>query len=132
MVIGLDSGFFISLMKGNEDATNVWGKFLENKDKLIVSILTVGEILYFSYRVGNQEEGQELVQGISQTADVIDVNHMIVEKAAGLKAGRGIPYIDSIILATFMIHKCEGIHTIDRNHFGEIKNKGIQFAFWNV
>ena len=40
------------------------------------------------------------------------------------------PYIDSIILSTFMLTGCREIHTTGRNHFSEIKNKGLSFVFY--
>jgi predicted nucleic acid-binding protein len=58
------------------------------------------------------------------------VDRPIVEKAASFKAGRGIPYVDSIILATFLLAGCREIHTTDRKHFAEIENKGISFVFY--
>ena len=58
------------------------------------------------------------------------VDRPIVEKAASLKAGRGIPYIDSIILATYMLAGCSEIHTTDKSHFAEIKNNGLSFVFY--
>jgi predicted nucleic acid-binding protein len=57
------------------------------------------------------------------------VDRNITDKAAALKAGRSIPYIDALILATFLLHKCKTIHTTDRNHFSQIRNKGIKFIF---
>ncbi len=132
MVVGLDTGFFILLMKENEHAIKVWHTFLDNRDNLIVSVLTIGELLYMSYRVRQPDAGQRLILGINQATEVIPVDQSLVEKAAGLKAGRGTPYVDAIILATFMMHNCEEIHTTDRNHFGEIKNKGLEFVFWDM
>jgi len=70
------------------------------------------------------------VDSIDKSARVIPVDRPIVEKAASLKAGRGIPYIDSIILSTFMLTGCREIHTTDRNHFTEIKNKDLSFVFY--
>jgi predicted nucleic acid-binding protein len=58
------------------------------------------------------------------------VDRSVVEKAASLKAGRGIPYVDSIILATFMLAGCRQIHTTDQNHFAGIKNKDISFVVY--
>jgi predicted nucleic acid-binding protein len=74
--------------------------------------------------------GNELVDSIDKSARLLPVDRPIVEKAASLKAGRGIPYIDSIILATFMLSGCGEIHTTDRSHLAEIKNKGISFVFY--
>lgn len=131
MVKGLDTGFFIEIMKGNQAAAESWDSFSVNGNAVIVSVLTLGEVLYFAFRVGRPEQGKVMAQGITTAANVIDVNQDIVEKASALKAGRNIPYVDALIIATFMENACTEIHTTDRNHFGEIKNKGLQFVFWN-
>ncbi|MBW2336144.1 MAG: PIN domain-containing protein [Deltaproteobacteria bacterium] len=98
--------------------------------KPVISMLTLGELLYISFRLGQPDKGKELVDSIDKSARVMPVDRPIVEKAASLKAGRGIPYIDSIILSTFMLTGCREIHTTDRNHFSEIKNKGLSFVFY--
>jgi predicted nucleic acid-binding protein len=65
-----------------------------------------------------------LIDSIHKSARVMPVNLPIVEKAASLNAVRGIPYVDSIILATFMLAGCREIHINDRSHFAKIKTKG--------
>lgn len=131
-MVGIDTGFFITLMRGNRQAVETWTSFSANDEKLIVSVLTLGEILYFSYRVGKPENGQEMTRGIVMASDVIDVNQAIVEKASALKTGRNIPYVDSIIIATFLENACTEIHTTDRKHFNKIKNNNVQFKFWDI
>ncbi|MBW2335887.1 MAG: PIN domain-containing protein [Deltaproteobacteria bacterium] len=87
-------------------------------------------MLYISFRLGQPARGKELVDSIDKSARVMPVDRPVVEKAASLKAGRGLPYIDSIILSTFMLTGCREIHTTDRKYFAEIKNKGLSFVFY--
>ncbi len=129
-MVGLDTGFFVGMIKGNQDIIDIW-EALNNSDTLpVVSVLTLGELLYISFRTGTPEVGKALVDNIALSSRVIPVGRQIIEKAAALEAGRAIPYIDAIILATFMLNECKTIHTTDRNHFSEIKNKGIHFIFY--
>jgi predicted nucleic acid-binding protein len=128
-MVGLDTGFFVGMIRGNQEIINIW-QDLNNEDTLpVVSVLTLGELLYISFRTGTPDIGKALVDNIDLASRVIPVDRKISEKAAALKAGRAIPYIDAIILATFMQNECKTIHTTDRNHFSEIKNKGIDFVF---
>ncbi len=129
-MVGIDTGFFIGLMKGDPKPTQFWASLVDSDTLPVISTLTLGELLYISFRIGQPDRGKELVDSIDNSARVMPVDRPIVEKAASLKAGRGIPYIDSIILATFMLTGCREIHTTDRNHFAEIKNKGISFVFY--
>ena len=73
--------------------------------------------------------GKTLIDNIEIAARVISVDRKITDKAAALKAGRSIPYTDALILATFLVNDCKTIHTTDRNHFSQIKNKGLKFVF---
>jgi predicted nucleic acid-binding protein len=129
-MVGLDTGFFIGLMKSESNPIELWASLAESDTLPVVSMLTLGELLYIAFRIGQPGKGKKLVDSIDNSARVIPVDRPIVEKAASLKAGRGIPYIDSIILATFMLAGCKEIHTTDRSPFAEMKNKGISFVFY--
>lgn len=43
-MIGLDTGFFIELMNGEEEAANLWKSRLDDEVELVVSSLTLFEI----------------------------------------------------------------------------------------
>jgi predicted nucleic acid-binding protein len=129
-MVGIDTGFFVGLMKGDTKPIEFWASLVDGDTLPVISMLTLGELLYISFRLGQPDKGKELVDSIDKSARVMPVDRPIVEKAASLKAGRGIPHIDSIILSTFMLTGCREIHTTDRNHFSEIKNKGLSFVFY--
>ena len=129
-MVGIDTGFFIGLMKGDPKPIQFWASLVDSDTLPVVSMLTLGELLYISFRIGQPDRGKELVDSIDNSARVMPVDRPIVEKAASLKAGQGIPYIDSILIATFMLTGCREIHTTDRNHFAEIKNKDLSFVFY--
>jgi len=129
-MVGIDTGFFVGLMKGDPTPIEFWESLVDSDILPVISILTLGELLYISFRLGQPDRGKEMVNSIDKSARVMPVDRPIVEKAASLKAGRGIPYIDSIILATFMLAGCREIHTTDRNHFANIKNKNLSFVFY--
>ncbi|RPI77734.1 MAG: type II toxin-antitoxin system VapC family toxin [Desulfobacteraceae bacterium] len=130
MIIGLDTGYFIALMRNTSAALEHWNSLKGQEHTVIVSVLTLGEMLYISFRTGEVEHGETLVELIAKTTTIIDVDQRIVEKAARLKAGRGMPYTDALILAAFLENDCEEIHTTDRAHFGDINNQGMNVIFW--
>jgi len=43
-MIGLDTGFFVELMNGNEEAVKLWKACLDDEVELVVSSLTLFEI----------------------------------------------------------------------------------------
>jgi predicted nucleic acid-binding protein len=128
-MVGLDTGFFVGMIKGNQPIFEIWQNLNSGDTLPVVSVLTLGELLYISIRTGTPDVGKALIDNIDLSSRVIAVSRNIIEKAASLKAGRSLPYIDSIILATFMLNGCKTIHTTDRNHFSKIKNRDINFVF---
>ena len=129
-MVGLDTGFFVAIMKGDERAVALWDDLGLRSDPPIVSVLTLGEILYVSYRAGDPVRGREMVKGIEMACAVKDVDLGIVRKAAGRKQSRSIPYVDSVILATFLVEGCHEIHTTDPNHFMTVGRKAPRVVPW--
>ena len=129
-MVGLDTGFFVAIMKGNDRAVGFWDELGLRSDPPVVSVLTLGEILYLSYRAGDPVRGREMAKGIEMACAVKDVNPNIVRKAAGLKQSRSIPYVDSVILATFLDEGCDEIHTTDPNHFMTVGRKAPRVVPW--
>ena len=129
MVIGLDTGFFIALMHKEKEALRLWNDLSLSDIPPVVSMLTIGELLYISFRLNKSDLGKQLAENIFIAANVVPVEREIVEKAAGLKASSGIPYVDSLILATFLISGCKEIHTTDKNHLSRVNTKGVKLFF---
>lgn len=129
-MVGLDTGFFIAMMKGDQRAADTWSDLLASDSLPLVSVITLGELLYIAFRTGKPELGTAMVENIALSTRVVNVDRSIVEKAASLKAGRAIPYRDAIILSTFLLSGCRTIHTTDRNHFGKVKNRKVKFVFY--
>lgn len=129
-MVGLDTGYFVGMIQGEQNIIKHWEDLKAHDAIPYVSVLTLGELLYLTIRVGKPEHGRRMVEGIVKTANIVNVNRQIVERAAALKGGRGIPYIDSLIIASFLENGCKEIHTKDRQHFGEVKNKGLKIIIW--
>jgi predicted nucleic acid-binding protein len=129
-MVGLDTGYFVGIIQGEKNIIKHWEGLKAREIIPFVSVLTLGEILYLTIRVGKPEQGRKMVEGIEKMSNVVDVNKQIVDRAAALKGGRGIPYVDSIIIASFLENGCKEIHTKDRNHFEEVKNKGLKIVIW--
>lgn len=129
-MVGLDTGFFIALMKRDGYAVDFWETLAHKEVLSVVSVLTLGELLYIGYRTGKPKIGMKMVKNIKLITRVMPVDFDIIEKAASIKTGRGMPYIDAIILATFLLSGCTEIHTTDRKHFSGIKNKGVKIVYY--
>ncbi len=129
-MVGLDTGFFYLIFKGDERILDRWSKFVRDDIFPVVSILTIGEMLYLSYRFEDQKRFKDIISNIEIFSNIVDVNRDIIERAAKLKHGIGMPYVDSIILSTFLNEGCVEVHTTDKNHFRNFKKKGINVIVW--
>ena len=129
-MVGLDTGYFMGMMLGDKGIIEHWEGLKEKETAPCVSVLTLGEILYLTIRIGKPQQGKKMVEGIEKTCTILDVDKQVVERAASLKGGHGTPYIDSIIIASFLENGCKEIHTKDRKHFGEVKSKETKIIVW--
>ncbi len=129
-MVGLDTGYFLGLIQGESNIINHWETLKAEEAAPYVSVLTIGELLYISMRAGKPEQGRKMIEGIEKVSNIVNVDTQITERAAGLKAGLGIPYVDAIIISSFLENGCREIHTKDRGHFKEVKRKGLKIVFW--
>ena len=129
-MVGLDTGYFMAMIKGHSKALILWDK-LQKKSKIpVVSVLTLGELAYLYYRMGEPEKGQRLVENIKILAIIKSVDENIAIRAASLKHGLAIPFIDALIMATFLEAGCEEIHTTDKKHFSKLTKKKLKLIFY--
>jgi predicted nucleic acid-binding protein len=125
-MIGLDTGFFFKLLKGNHQATKIFRELGDDTD-LCVSCLTIVELKRLSLK-GALEQGtvNKLIDIIIALAHISWLDNIeIHEVAAGLSHGLGIPAVDSLILAGFVSNGSEIIYTTD-SHMEKYVKKGVQ------
>jgi len=123
-MIGLDTGFFIELLRANHRAVSVWAALTENDEEAVVSCLTLFELerLGLKNAIGG---AATLLEAIPAVCEVLWIQEPdTLSKAAALSHGLGIPSIDSLILAGFLASKAHTIYTTDR-HLESYRKKGI-------
>ncbi len=128
-MVGLDTGFFIAHINGEPAALSFWNELAQSDLPPVVSLLTIGELLYIGHRLNKPAVTRKVVESIHMATNVLSIDLDIVDKAATLKAGRGMPYIDALIFATFLKAGCTEIHTTDKKHFSGIHMKGVKLVF---
>ncbi len=111
-MIGLDTGFFLELIDGNEQAVNVWQSCLDDKVELVVSCLTLFEIERLGLK-GKLRETDTILNAIHGVTFVVWPNLEILSRAARLSHGLGISAIDSLILASLTSREVSEIYTTD-------------------
>ena len=111
-MIGLDTGFFVELMNGNEKAINLWKLGIDDEVEFVVSALSLFEVERLGQK-GKLKEADAIRDAINAVTFVVWLNQEILSQGAGLSHGLGIPAMDSLILASLLSQGCDEIYTTD-------------------
>lgn len=125
-MIGLDTGFFVKLITGNPRVTEIF-KNIADDTGICVSCLTIFELKRLSLKGAlEQEATNKLIDDIMSLCHIAWLDRAeIHDVAAGLSHGLGIPAVDSLILAGFVLTESETIYTTD-SHMERYTKKGVQ------
>ncbi len=123
-MIGLDTGYFVELLKGDERAVATWKQLVDGAEKAVVSCLTLFELERLSLR-GVIERADVLLEAIPAVCSVGWLEGSpILSRAARLSHGIGTPSLDSLILASFEAEAATTIYTTD-SHLARYKKEGV-------
>jgi predicted nucleic acid-binding protein len=123
-MIGLDTGFFVELVRGNKQALDVFDQISEGEEEACISCLTLYELKKLSLRDSIPlETGATLIDNVMSFCSVSWLDNLQThELAAGFSHGLGIPGIDSLILAGLVTSSTDKIYTTDK-HMMAYRNK---------
>ncbi len=115
MLLGADTGFFVAYPNNHPRALQVWQELVDGLHKLVVSTLTINEILVYFYRRGDGGRGQEWVDLMveADSIEVVPASIKIAASSAQYRHGMGLPTVDSVILATFLDRQCDKMLSSD-------------------
>ncbi len=124
-MVVLDTGFFVSMMKGNDEARDIWYDLRDKGIKPTISSLTIGEVLYIILQDRPFEVANEVIDKIQRVGKIIPVDIDVAKKGGELKYRHKIPYVDSLIAATALLTGCKRLITSDRKHMEILEGYGI-------
>ena len=111
-MIGLDTGFFLELVNGNNEATRLWESCLDDQVDFAVSALSLFEVERLGLK-GKLKNVEAVLNAINDVTSVVWPDQEILSKAARLSHGLGIPAVDSLILTSLVSVDCSEIYTTD-------------------
>ncbi len=117
MRIGVDTGFFLALVEDEPTAKIYWDEIVAEQSDLVLSVLTVHELLVYFYKRGKADLVREwltLIRALDNV-QILPVTEDIAQRAAGYRHGLGIPTVDSLIVATLIIANCELVLSRDQD-----------------
>lgn len=126
MLLGSDTGFLIGLANRKKACLDIWSTIRKKENNLAISVISLNELLVYYYKRGKSEKAKRLIRLSKRLENVhlIPVTVEIAEASAGYRHGLGMPTIDSLILATFVLKGCTQVYTTD-SHFDAAKKQKV-------
>jgi predicted nucleic acid-binding protein len=126
MLLGADTGFFVAFANDHPRALEIWQELEDGLHTLVVSTLSINEILVYFYQRGDGERGQEWVDLMLEASEIeiIPVSVEIAARSARYRHGMGLPTVDSVILSTFLERGCDKVLTTDE-HFRIVEKQKV-------
>jgi predicted nucleic acid-binding protein len=124
-MIGLDTGFFVELVRNNSMAVRIWEGIVEG-DESAVSCLTLYELKRLSLKnVIESDAVDTILEAIRAICKVVWLDKAeILIGAAAISQSHSIHAIDSLILASLATLNVKTIYTTD-SHIEKYKKKGV-------
>jgi predicted nucleic acid-binding protein len=111
-MIGLDTGFFLELINGNEEAVSLWRSAVNDDVELVVSCLTLFEIERLGLK-GMLRDWETVLEAIHGVTLVVWLDRDVLSHSNRLSYGTGIPSMDTLILASLLSRDVGEIYTTD-------------------
>ncbi len=125
-MIGLDSGFFVELLKGNQQTERIWNDILDGQGS-VVSCISLFELKRLGLKglidISTIDTINEAIMNICNIAWLDNVT--VVNTAANFSHGLGIHMADALILSGFIKYGVTKIYTTDQ-HISLYKKKGVR------
>jgi hypothetical protein len=127
MITGLDTGYFLRLLEGNEEAVSVWKSIMEGDRQAVVCALTFFELKRLSLQGRIKKDAtQKLIEAIEVLCRIVWLDNIdLLIQSASLSHGTGIPTVDSIIVMSLVSLRAVHIYTTD-SHLQAYKNKAVK------
>ena len=125
MKVVLDTSVVVEIDRRNQEVIKILKNLIEDGREIIVSVVTVSEILAGSYLKKNFKEAVSEAKRILGQFMWIELDGQIAEKTAQYLAyliteGKIIEYPDAAIAATFKVTDSDYLLTLNKAHFERI------------
>ena len=128
---GLDTGFFVELIKGNQQTLRVWNEVLDSEDS-VVSCISLYELKKLALKGSiDRHSADVLMEAIKNICIIswLDSDDILMT-AANMSHGHGLHMADSFILAGLLRYNATTIYTVDQ-HLCLYKKKGLDVILIN-
>ncbi len=95
--VGLDTGFFIRLLEGDEMAVKVWEGVLDGELRALTSSLVLFELRRIFLKLGKSDRWGDVKSAIVLNCEVVPIDIGVAEEGASVSHGTGLPAMDALI-----------------------------------
>lgn len=115
MNVGLDTGFFVRLLQGRDEAWRTWRKLVDGEASGVVSCLSLYELAKLGLRGAlGKDASATLAAELPHVCRVVWISDPeILDHAARLSQGAALSMADALILAAFLRSDVDEIYTTD-------------------
>lgn len=124
MKLLFDSSIIVEIDRQNEQVVTLLKNLVENKHELIISTITVSEILTGSYLRKDSEEAVIKAKEVLNQFNWKDFDNECAENSAKLfsfliieKKEKSVDYPDVLIASTFLTLNCDYLITLNKKDF---------------
>jgi predicted nucleic acid-binding protein len=114
-MIGLDSGFFVELLKGNKQVTQLWQDFTESLEiNSLVSCVSIYELhKLVARKVIDKTSTEGILSVLSDVCKIIWLDNQVLQKSAQLSHKTGLAMGDALIVQSLIEGGARTIYTTD-------------------
>ena len=115
MIVGLDTGFFVQLARGEPEAGEIWGPITRSEISAVISCLTIFELQRLGLRgTVEKEMAETFLEEIPVLSRVIWLDHAdLIRRAARIAHGNNLSMADALILVSLQQAGADVIYTTD-------------------
>lgn len=130
-MIGIDTGFFIELIKGNKQTSEIWNDIIDGEDS-VTSCISLYELKKLALKGSIDNHSVDIsLEAIKNTCSIAWLDDPeIFMTAANLSHGLGLHMSDALILSGFIKYNATTIYTVDP-HLCLYKKRGIHIILLN-
>ena len=119
-MIGIDTGFFIRLLQGQDEAQKVWQNVIKSpKNMSLVSCISIYELQRNALKGAvDKAKGEHLLGSLPEVFTILYLtSSKQLRRAAAIAHGNGLAMADALILTSLMDGGAKVIYTTDKDMF---------------
>ncbi len=114
-MIGLDSGFFVELVRGNKQVAQLWQDFTTSLEiTSLVSCISIYELhKLIAKKVIDKANTEGILSVLSDVCKIIWLDNQVLQKSAQLSCKTGLAMGDALIVQSLIEGGARTIYTTD-------------------